>query len=169
MILVETLASRGRSIMSRTFTFPPQPQLAAACRSENGQSSASMRRPSKTNLFKAFMRLNSISSRKDFLCFGRTRTRTKARDWEWEWARLRLLSQALFQRYVCRSPRGCIFIIFIFSVRCGAVLVLLRAPDPDSLVVPCTSNWHFSLSHCVRQQQRERQQNGKESKQSPDK
>jgi len=29
-----------------------------------------MRRPSKTNLFKAFMRLNSISSRKDFLCFG---------------------------------------------------------------------------------------------------
>jgi len=52
--------------MSRTFTFLPPTTF----HSENGQSSASMRRPSKTNLFKAFMRLNSISSRKDFLCFG---------------------------------------------------------------------------------------------------
>lgn len=53
-------------MVSRTFTFP----TPTTFRSENGRSSASMRRPSKTNLFKAFMRLNSISSRKDFLCFG---------------------------------------------------------------------------------------------------
>lgn len=80
-----------------------------------------------------------------------------------------------------RSPftPGCIFIILIpisghgrrgpapsFLVPMPIPLPLpLPFPVPMILVVPCTSNWHFSLSHCVRQQQqRERQQNGRQAK-----
>lgn len=198
--LMEALVLLDGSVMSRTFTFPPPAPLAPLLPLENGQSSASMRRPSKTNLFKAFMRLNSISSRKDFLCFGSFWWEGERR-WRWRWkgrradhwsqmargcgnGSVRLLSQALFQRYVCRLPPRVYFHHFHFwaspwSCLCSCSISgsprprprpRTRRRHPASILVsilvamPCTSNWHFSLSHCARQQQRERQQNGRLAK-----